>query len=56
MWIDNETLAFMLARELRLLGRHAVENAGCWGDCLVEAQIVGDREMRLAYRPARSCQ
>jgi hypothetical protein len=44
-WIDNETLVFTVARELRLLGRHAAENAGCWGDCLVEARVI-----RLARR------
>jgi Putative DNA-binding domain len=47
-WVLNETLLFATARCLRVLGRHAVENAGAFGDCLVEARIVGT-EMQLAY-------
>jgi hypothetical protein len=48
-WVLNEALVWELGRCLHLLGRHAVENAGAWGDAVVEARLVG-RAMKLAYR------
>jgi hypothetical protein len=48
-WILNEQLLFQLARSLLLLGRHAGENCGAWGDALVEARLVSPKPMRLAY-------
>lgn len=47
-WIVNEELLWKLGRCLHLLGLHAVENCGAWGDAVVEARLVGD-SMRLAY-------
>lgn len=47
-WILNEQLVWKLGRCLHLLGRHAVENCGAWGDALVEPRLVGPA-MRLAY-------
>ncbi len=47
-WIFNESLLWTLGRCLHLLGSHAVEQCGAWGDALVEARLVG-RAMRLAY-------
>jgi hypothetical protein len=47
-WVLNEQLVWKLGRCLHLLGRHAVENCGAWGDALVEARLVG-QAMRLAY-------
>jgi hypothetical protein len=41
-------LVLNLGRCLHLLGRHAVENCGAWGDALVEARLAGE-SMRLAY-------
>jgi hypothetical protein len=46
--IINEQLLWKLGRCLHVLGRHAVENCGAWGDALVEARLVG-HSMRLAY-------
>ena len=48
-WVLNERLLGGLARCLYLLGRHAAENCGAWGDALAEARVVGRRQMRLAY-------
>ena len=48
-WIFDEQLLFSLARSLRLLGRHAGENCGAWGDALIQAQVVGEEPSRLAY-------
>jgi hypothetical protein len=47
-WILNEALLCELGRCLHLLGRHAAENCGAWGDALVEARLMGTG-MRLAY-------
>ena len=47
-WILNEDLLWHVGRCLHILGRHAAENCGAWGDALVEVRIVG-KEMRLAY-------
>jgi hypothetical protein len=47
-WVLNEDLLLAVARALHLLGRHASENTGAWGDVLVEAQVVGT-ELQLAY-------
>ena len=41
--IPGLTLIWSVARELRLLGRHATENAGAWGDALVETRLVGNQ-------------
>jgi hypothetical protein len=46
--IHNIDLIWETARSLRLLGRHAVENAGAWGDALVIARLFG-RRMHLTY-------
>jgi hypothetical protein len=48
-WVLNEQLLFVLSRCLLLLGRHAAENCGAWGDALVEARIVSEQPSRLAY-------
>jgi hypothetical protein len=47
-WILNESLLWELGRCLHLLGRHAAENCGAWGDALVEARLIGSA-MHLAY-------
>jgi hypothetical protein len=47
-WVLNEDLLWNLGRCLHVLGRHAAENCGAWGDALVEARVVGEG-MRLAY-------
>jgi Putative DNA-binding domain len=47
-WVINQVVLLTLARCLRVLGRHARDNTGAWGDVLVEAQVVGTR-MSLAY-------
>jgi hypothetical protein len=47
-WILNEGLVLNLGRCLHLLGRHAVENCGAWGDALVGVRLVG-HAMRLAH-------
>jgi len=48
-WILNELLLFQLTRSLLLLGRHAGENCGAWGDALIEARVVSEQPSRLAY-------
>lgn len=48
-WISNEGLLFELGRSLLLLGRHAGENCGAWGDALIEARVVSADRSRLAY-------
>jgi hypothetical protein len=47
-WVLNEDLLLAVARTLHLLGRHASENTGAWGDALVEAQVIGT-ELQLTY-------
>lgn len=47
-WVLNEDLLLTVARTLHLLGRHASDNTGAWGDALVEAQVIGT-ELQLAY-------
>jgi hypothetical protein len=49
-WILNVALLFQLARSLLLLGRHAGETCGAWGDALVEARVVSEQPSRLAYQ------
>jgi hypothetical protein len=46
--IPETGLPWALARMLRLLGRHAVENAGAWGDAFVLARLSGS-DMQLTY-------
>jgi hypothetical protein len=46
--ISNINLIWEVGRSLRLLGRHAVENAGAWGDAVVVARLFG-KEMQLTY-------
>lgn len=41
-------LLWAVARALRLLGRHAVENTGAWGDALVVARLFGVN-MQMVY-------
>jgi hypothetical protein len=48
-WIFNEGLLYVAARCLLLLGRHAGENCGAWGDALIEARMVSEQPSRLAY-------
>jgi hypothetical protein len=48
-WIVNEHLVMALARAMKLLGRHAVENTGAAGDVVLEAKLVGSLPLRLAY-------
>jgi hypothetical protein len=48
-WILNELVLFELSRCLLLLGRHAGENCGAWGDALIEARIVSAEPSRLAF-------
>jgi len=47
-WVLNEALVWDLGRCLHLLGRHAAENCGAWGDALLDARVVG-QNMRLAH-------
>ena len=47
-WVLNEQLLFEMARCLGVLGRHASDHTGAWGDALVEARLIGS-EMQLAY-------
>jgi Putative DNA-binding domain len=47
-WVLNEALLFRIARCLYLLGRHATQRTGAFGDALVEARVVGSH-MRLAF-------
>lgn len=44
--IPNIGLLWEVARSLRLLGRHAVENTGAWGDAIVVTRLLGP-EMQL---------
>jgi Putative DNA-binding domain len=44
----NETLLWDIARCLRVVGRHATDHTGVWGDVLVEACVIGS-EMQLSY-------
>jgi hypothetical protein len=46
--IGDSTLLWVLARSLRLLGRHAVENTGAWGDAVVVARLLG-RDKQLIH-------
>jgi hypothetical protein len=46
--IPTSGLPWALARALRLLGRHAVENTGAWGDALVVVRLFGV-DMQLVY-------
>jgi schlafen family protein len=46
--IGNVSLLWEVARSLRILGRHAVENAGAWGDAIVIGRLLGER-MNLTY-------
>ncbi|MEX1142218.1 MAG: ATP-binding protein [Thermoleophilaceae bacterium] len=46
--ISETALLWVLARSLRLIGRHAVENAGAWGDAIVIARLFG-RDKQLTY-------
>lgn len=46
--IPNVGLLWEVARSLRLLGRHAVENAGAWGDALVVTRLLG-ADMQLIH-------
>lgn len=46
--IPNIGLLWVVARSLRLLGRHAVENTGAWGDAVVITRLFG-RDMQLMY-------
>lgn len=46
--IGNGSLLWKLARSVRLLGRHAVENTGAWGDAVVVAKLLGSG-MHLVY-------
>ncbi len=46
--IPEEPLPWALARSLRLLGKHAVENTGAWGDAMVTAKLIGT-DMTLTY-------
>lgn len=48
-WIWNLGLLYNAARCLLLLGRHAGENCGAWGDALIEARVVSAAPSRLAY-------
>jgi hypothetical protein len=48
-WILNNWLLFQLARCLLLLGRHAGENCGAWGDALIEGRLISRQPCRLAY-------
>ena len=49
VWILNQDLLTKLSRCLLLLGRHAGENCGAWGDALIEARMVSKQPSRLAY-------
>jgi hypothetical protein len=49
IWINNEALIWSIGRCLHLLGRHAVHNCGAWGDAVVEARLVSESPMQLAY-------
>jgi Schlafen, AlbA_2 len=46
--IHSSILPWEVARVLRLLGRHAVENTGAWGDAVVVTQLFGV-DMQLVY-------
>jgi hypothetical protein len=46
--IPEARLPWALARILRLLGRHAVENTGAWGDASVVAHLSGP-DLQLTY-------
>lgn len=46
--IREEPLPWALARSLRLLGKHAVENTEAWGDAVVTAKLIG-ADMTLTY-------
>jgi hypothetical protein len=46
-WVLDEDLLLAMARTLRLLGRHARDHTGAWGDALVEAHVIGT-ELQLA--------
>jgi hypothetical protein len=48
-WVSNEGLLYAIAQCLLLLGRHAGENCGAWGDALLEARVVSAEPSRLAY-------
>lgn len=48
-WIVNIDLLMALARSIKLLGRHAVENTGAAGDVVLEARRVTSVPMHLAY-------
>jgi hypothetical protein len=48
IWVLDERLLWLLGCCLHLLGRHAVQNCGGWGDALVEARVIG-KDMQLAY-------
>lgn len=49
--IVNVDLLCILARWLGLVGRHAAENAGAYGDVLLAARIAGQDSMSLGYFP-----
>jgi hypothetical protein len=46
--VPNANLIWEVARALRLLGRHAVENSGAWGEAVVVARL-GGKSMVLTY-------
>lgn len=46
--IPNIGLLWEVARSLRLLGRHAIENTGAWGDAIVVTRLFGSG-MQLTY-------
>lgn len=46
--IPNIGLLWEVARSLRLLGRHAIENTGAWGDAIVVTRLFGS-DMQLTY-------
>lgn len=47
-YVLNEALLWGIGRCLHLVGQHAVQHCGAWGDAVVEARVVGNR-MQLAY-------
>ncbi len=46
--IPNIGLLWEVARSLRVLGRHAIENTGAWGDAIVVTRLFG-ADMQLTY-------
>ena len=48
IFVLDESLLWEIGRCLHIVGQHAAERCGAWGDALVEARLIGQR-MQLSF-------